>query len=194
MTEPRFPRRQARSPNLIPDEELRAAIAKSKSLREAATRLGLSSGALGPRATLRKRIQVLQIPVEHLRYQNGVTGNEDGRGIRIEKVLVLEHGRASFSPNEVLRKAIAAKLLPEQCFYCEQGPIWQGKPLRFRLFHLNNNRCDNRLENLRVTCPNCYDQRNVIVMPKRPRKKATAPLKDYAKLLEQDGILPKYPK
>ena len=38
---------------------------------------------------------------------------------------------------------------------CGQGEIWQGAPLTLILDHINGVRDDNRLENLRIVCPNC---------------------------------------
>jgi heterodisulfide reductase subunit B len=35
---------------------------------------------------------------------------------------------------------------------------WNGKPAPIELDHINGNRRDNSLDNLRVLCPNCHAQ------------------------------------
>jgi DNA-binding CsgD family transcriptional regulator len=44
--------------------------------------------------------------------------------------------------------------------HCERCGIadWLGEPLALCLHHLNGDRHDNRLENLRLLCPNCHSQ------------------------------------
>ncbi len=46
----------------------------------------------------------------------------------------------------------------ERCVICGLGWEWNGKPISLHLDHINGNREDNRLENLRVICPNCHTQ------------------------------------
>jgi hypothetical protein len=38
---------------------------------------------------------------------------------------------------------------------CGQGEIWRGKRISLILDHINGINNDNRLENLRIVCPNC---------------------------------------
>lgn len=37
-------------------------------------------------------------------------------------------------------------------------PMWNGKPITLQLDHINGVGDDNRIENLRVICPNCHSQ------------------------------------
>lgn len=38
---------------------------------------------------------------------------------------------------------------------CGQGEEWNGKKMSLILDHINGVHNDNRLENLRIVCPNC---------------------------------------
>ena len=48
-------------------------------------------------------------------------------------------------------------------------PMWNGKSITLQLDHTNGIRTDNRLENLRLLCPNCHSQ--TITFSGRNKKK-----------------------
>lgn len=50
------------------------------------------------------------------------------------------------------------KLLPNNCAECGIGPKWNGMPLVLQHDHINGVNTDQRLENLRLVCPNCHTQ------------------------------------
>jgi 5-methylcytosine-specific restriction endonuclease McrA len=54
-------------------------------------------------------------------------------------------------------RLIKAQLLENRCEACGLES-WLGRPLNMHLDHANGVRNDNRLENLRMLCPNCHSQ------------------------------------
>lgn len=50
------------------------------------------------------------------------------------------------------------ELIKEQCSSCGIGPNWNDNILVLQLDHINGINNDNRLENLRILCPNCHSQ------------------------------------
>lgn len=53
---------------------------------------------------------------------------------------------------------IENQLLKHECKKCKQEPIWEKKPLQMILDRINNIITDNRINNLRFLCPNCFSQ------------------------------------
>lgn len=66
-------------------------------------------------------------------------------------------------------------LLKEECVLCGQNNIWNGKKLVLQLDHKNGNNKDNRIENLRILCPNCHTQTETYC-----RNKKTSKVDNYA--------------
>jgi hypothetical protein len=57
----------------------------------------------------------------------------------------------------VKARLIRAGLLTNSCQSCGLSS-WRGEPLNVHLDHVNGVKTDNRLENLRMLCPNCHSQ------------------------------------
>lgn len=72
----------------------------------------------------------------------------------IERYLV--RGRDT-NRTHLKRRLLAAGLKRNVCEECGLAE-WRGRPLSMALHHVNGDGRDNRLENLRLLCPNCHAQ------------------------------------
>ena len=135
-------------------QQLKNAVRDSKSRRQVLIKLGLREAG-GNYDQLRKYLQELKLDISHFHGQAWNKGRF-GLGvphIPLEKILVRNSTYQSFKLKSRLFKAGLKKQCCEECGWAE---IADGGYLPLELDHINGNRHDNRLENLRVLCPNCH--------------------------------------
>jgi len=139
MFVPRYTERQARK-----------AVAESFTYTQVLRRLGLCPAG-GNAALLKKWLARWDISTEHF------DPRHDRRsGARAPKALseILVEG-STYARSNLKARLYDSGLKRPICELCGQGELWRGKPLGLILDHVNGVRDDNRLENLRIVCPNC---------------------------------------
>jgi Zn finger protein HypA/HybF involved in hydrogenase expression len=64
------------------------------------------------------------------------------------------------STTNIKKRIIRDSILEYKCHECEIRDIWNGKKIVLQLDHINGINNDNRIENIRLLCPNCHSQTN----------------------------------
>lgn len=136
-------------------EDVENAVKNAITQKQALINLGLRAAGSNFK-TLKKYINKYSIDISHF--------NPDG----VRKKILIENGKIRTIPlNNILiknsdynRTNLKDRLYKEglkkrKCELCGQGEMWNGKKMSLILDHINGVYNDNRIENLRIVCPNC---------------------------------------
>jgi hypothetical protein len=135
------------------DQDLERAVRESATLSEACRRLGYETNG-GVNRLVRRHIVRLGLDTSHFKGQAWARGRSfpGARHRRLSEILV----EGSMYPSPRLRKRLIAEgIKPACCEICGLAS-WNGKALPLELDHINGDPTDNRIENLRILCPNCH--------------------------------------
>jgi hypothetical protein len=137
-------------------QELASIVDSSLSVTECLRKLALP-GSGGSFTLLKRRIADLAIPTAHFISHGRVLGSSNvGLTLReFQSHLCLN---SSLSQKRLRKYLKHFDLLPYLCKACDQSNVWNGHTLVLELDHIDGNKTDCRLSNLRWLCPNCHSQ------------------------------------
>ncbi len=147
-------RKTRNGPELIrslSNEEFSNLIKNSKNRSDIFNKLNISkSGSTFD--ILNKRVLEENVDISHFKVYG-----ENGRPKRDLNTILLDN--SPYNNSDYLKKRlIREKILKNECVKCKIGDVWMNEPITLQLDHINGDRKNNRLNNLRLLCPNCHSQ------------------------------------
>ena len=136
------------------EKQLQIAVTQSMSIRQVLKKIGLVEAG-GNYDQIKKYIKYYNIDTSHFRgkaWNKGLTGI--GHPVySLKEILKKNSTYQSFKLKKRLFLSNLKKVACEQCGWAEKSS--DGR-IPLELDHINGDRHDNRIENLRILCPNCH--------------------------------------
>lgn len=133
-------------------EILLEAVAKSKSFRDTVIKLGVIPHG-GNISLITKRIIEEKIDYSHFLGKHWNSGNTSKQKRLAKDILV----KGKIEEAYRLRRALLESHVDYSCAICKCVQ-WMNKPINLQIDHINGDKKDNTIENLRFICPNCHSQ------------------------------------
>ena len=138
--------------------------------------LGLKPSG-GNHSNISRIIKELKIDTSHFTGQGHLKGKTHNwtKSIPLEEILVED---SNYSRHNLKKRLLELGLLQNKCSECGISE-WNGKHISIQIDHKNGIHNDNRIENLRMLCPNCHSQTDTFSgkSNKREKNKRTVKIK-----------------
>jgi hypothetical protein len=131
------------------EEEFRRVCSESKSMNEASVKLGIHFN------TLRRIAKKLNC----YKKNQGLKGTPRLTDYKIPLTEILDGKHPSYQTYKLKQRLIEEGIKKNECEIqsCKLSS-WLGNPLNCELDHIDGDRFNHKLENLRMICPNCHSQ------------------------------------
>ena len=133
------------------ESQLRDAVRQSLCWRDVLRALNRGIAGNNHR-TVQKYVALWDIPTDHFDPLARIRRGAATRIRPLEEVLV-EH--STYKRESLKMRLYREGLKERRCELCGQSEEWRGRRMSLIIDHINGIGDDNRLENLRIVCPNC---------------------------------------
>lgn len=134
--------------------DLQKALKESRSIRQILTKLRLKEAG-GNYSQIKKYLQIYKLNTSHLKGRGWNKGLKGTSGPRIPLENILVKG-STFQSYKLRNRLIREGVKKGQCEECGWAKRSKDGRLPLELDHINGDSSDNRIENLRILCPNCH--------------------------------------
>jgi len=135
------------------DVNLVASVAESTSMAQVLRRLGLRAAG-GNYEQIKAIIKLLNLDTQHWTGQAHLRGKTNPHAPRRSLESILRSG-AFYQSNKLRKRLLREGVLQPICSSCG-GSEWLGSPMPLELDHVDGDKTNNQLDNLRLICPNCH--------------------------------------
>ncbi len=150
------PKQKYNKPSDISEEFLREVVAEVTNYRAVCRALNISTGGRYYEVII-KMITDYNIDTSHFRSKL-YRDDDANRRLPLDELLTNNSKFKPRPPHLIKERLISEGLAKNECEICGQGPQWRGKALPLKLGYRNGDNLDTRRENLRILCPNCWQQ------------------------------------
>jgi hypothetical protein len=140
-----------------PVDVFEAACDGARSVAQVMERLGLDPRRKLGRRAVERRMRERGVDPSALPGQGWSRANGDPPRYRKPLSEILVAGRVISSTEKLKERLVGEGILDWRCAVCCLE-TWRSKRLVLQLDHINGDRRDNRIGNLRFLCPNCHSQ------------------------------------
>lgn len=140
-------------------------VKKNNSISKVLEELNLKKTG-GNYRNIQKWIRYYELSTSHFKGQGWAKGEskETHKSIKNQSLKARTPDKEVFSSNsryasssKVAKRYLEKTGVEYKCSNCELND-WLGEPITLHLDHINGIHNDNRIENLRLLCPNCHQQ------------------------------------
>lgn len=137
------------------EDEFIIAVRSSHTIAEVLRKLNLRPVG-GNYTTFNHYVDKLNLDTSHFTGQAHAKGKTCGSRPKISLSAILVEG-STYRSYHLKHRLLREGYLSYHCSGCGLS-TWMGAPISLHLDHINGVNSDNRLDNLRLLCPNCHSQ------------------------------------